>query len=223
MASVASNRSIADPEVLEQLTLTIGGVSLENVNLHGGRQQLVGRTLTITKESLDGLPEKLRRHELALLEKIFLDPGPFIQADHPAIVKQARSIVDIDRDSPLAKARKLIDWMQRNIDKRPVLSVPDALATFQNRVGDCNEFAVLMAALARAAGVPARVEAGLVYLDGRFYYHAWNQLFVGRWVTADALYGQLPADVTHIRFSVGTRDQLDLMGLIGKVELEIVE
>jgi transglutaminase-like putative cysteine protease len=83
---------------------------------------------------------------------------------------------------------------------------------------------VLLAALARAAGVPARVEAGVVYLRGRFYYHAWNLLYVGRWVTADATFGQLPADVTHLRFVTGSaQQQLDLLGVMGNLTIEVVE
>ena len=124
---------------------------------------------------------------------------------------------------PLDRARKLTRWVYQNIDKRPVLSVPDALSTLENREGDCNEHAVLLAALARAAGIPARVEVGLVYLNGRFYYHAWNLLFLGTWVTADGLFGQLPADATHIRFASGSKRQLDLMGTIGQVELNVIE
>jgi len=117
-----------------------------------------------------------------------------------------------------------MDWIHKNIEKRPVLSLPDALSTLENREGDCNENAVLLAALARAAGIPAKVEAGLVYLKGRFYYHAWNLLYLGRWITADSLFGQMPADVTHIRFSSGTqKQQLDLMNIIGKIELKIIE
>ena len=129
-----------------------------------------------------------------------------------------------DNDAPAEKAQKMVDWIHKNIEKRPVLSLPDALSTLENRVGDCNEHAVLLAALARAAGIPAKVEAGLVYLKGRFYYHAWNLLYLGRWITADSLFGQMPADVTHIRFSSGTqKQQLDLMNIIGKVELKIIE
>jgi transglutaminase-like putative cysteine protease len=105
--------------------------------------------------------------------------------------------------------------------------VPNALETLENRVGDCNEHAVLLAALTRAAGIPSEVEAGLVFLRGRFYYHAWNCLFLkekGGWITADSVLGQMPADVTHIRFIRGGADQqLDLVGLIGKVKLEILE
>jgi hypothetical protein len=81
-----------------------------------------------------------------------------------------------------------------------------------------------MAALARAAGIPAQIEAGLVYVKGRFYYHAWNVLYLGEWVTIDSLMGQMPADVTHIRFVRGEpKEQIDLIGVIGKVKLEILE
>jgi len=90
--------------------------------------------------------------------------------------------------------------------------------------GYCVQKAVLLAALARAAGIPAQIEAGLVYLKGRFFYHAWNTLYVGNWVTADAVTGDMPADVTHIRLVRGEADrQMDLMGVIGRLQLEIVD
>jgi hypothetical protein len=79
-----------------------------------------------------------------------------------------------------------------------------------------------MPALGWAAGIPALIETGLAYLNGRFYYHAWNTFYLGRWVTADAVFGQIPADVTHIRFASGAQKQIDLMGLIGNLELTIV-
>jgi transglutaminase-like putative cysteine protease len=80
-----------------------------------------------------------------------------------------------------------------------------------------------LAALARAAGIPCRIEAGLVYMRERFYYHAWNLVYLGRWITVDALFGQIPADVSHIRFVTGSpRQQLDLMGIIGKVKIRVI-
>ncbi len=125
---------------------------------------------------------------------------------------------------PLTRAKKLLDWVHTHIEKRPVLSLPDALSTLENRVGDCNEHAVLLAALARAAGIPTRIEAGLVYLKGRFYYHAWNLMYLGKWITADSLFGQLPADVSHLRFVTGSPEQqLDLMGIIGKIRLTVMQ
>jgi transglutaminase-like putative cysteine protease len=82
---------------------------------------------------------------------------------------------------------------------------------------------VLFAALARAAGIPTRIEAGVVFLRKRFFYHAWNSIYVGRWITVDALFDQIPADVTHIRLAGGTqKDQLDILGLIGNLKIKIL-
>ena len=61
-------------------------------------------------------------------------------------------------------------------------------------------------------------------MKGRFYYHAWNLLFLGRWVTADAVFGQLPADVTHLRLVTGSmQQQLDLAAVIGNITIDILD
>jgi transglutaminase-like putative cysteine protease len=83
-----------------------------------------------------------------------------------------------------------------------------------------------VAALGRASGIPTVVEAGLVYQRGRFYYHAWNAFYIrewNRWITADAVFNQVPADVTHLRLVRGDMDrQMDLLGLIGRLRIEIL-
>ena len=225
IASVASNVTLENVEALEVLRIKIQGISSKNVKLQGGRQTFKDQVLTVRKEPLSNLAVNLKPDNLAPLEKIFLKSGPFIQSDHPKIRALAQKILkDTPNTSPLARALKLLDWVHTHIEKRPVLSLPDALSTLKNRVGDCNEHAVLLAALGRAAGIPTRIEAGLVYLKGRFYYHAWNLMYLGQWVTADPLFGQLPADVSHLRFTTGSpKEQLDLMGLIGKVQLTIIK
>jgi len=181
--------------------------------------------LTVRRERLEDLAETLPEPELTALERVYLRPEPLIQSDHERIRSLAESIVSgPPSQTPLDKARRLMQWVHLHIEKRPVLSMPDALSTLENRMGDCNEHAMLLAALARAAGIPARVEAGLVYLKGKFYYHAWNLLYVGRWVTADAVFGQLPADVTHLRFVTGSmQQQLNLAGVIGNLTIDILD
>ena len=224
-ASVAVNQPLPNPEKLRQLTLLITGVSSAGLQLDGGRQRFEDNRLRIRKESLQEPAGNLNGADLGPLEKVFLQPEPMIQSDHPKI----RDLVDAilgrsEQLPPLETVRRLTGWIQRNIEKRPVVAVPDALSTLENRMGDCNEHAMLLAALARAAGIPARVEAGLAYMQGRFYYHAWNLVYVGRWVTVDALFDQLPADVSHIRLVTGSQQQqLDLIGLIGKVEIEVID
>jgi hypothetical protein len=223
-ASVSSNIPIKSLAQLERLKLEVMGVPLDQVNLNGGRQIFKDNILVIVKESLSDLAPNLNQNNIDTLEEIFLRPGAFIQSDHQKIQDLALKIIGADSDAtPLEKAQKLLNWVHRNIEKRPVISLPDALSTLENREGDCNEHAVLMAALSRAAGIPCRVEAGLVYLKGRFYYHAWNLVYLGRWITADSLFGQLPADVSHVRFVTGFQhQQLDLMGIIGKIQLKVI-
>lgn len=124
----------------------------------------------------------------------------------------------------MVKAKKITAWVDKNIEKKPVLSVPNALDTLKSGRGDCNEHAALLAALGRAAGIPTAIEAGVVYQQGRFYYHAWNAFYIGGWITGDATLGQMPADVTHIRL---VRDEgaglTALLSVMGKLRIEIVE
>jgi hypothetical protein len=220
IASIKSNVIFDNPLKLERIEIEISGINTKDVHLEGGRQVLKDNVLTIQKEDLSKLHDDVMNKNT--ISDRFVKPEFFIESNHPKIMNLVEKIVT-DDDTPLVKANKLMIWVNKNIEKRPVLSLPDALATLINKVGDCNEHAVLLAALARAAAIPARIEAGLVYLNGRFYYHAWNLLYIGKWITADATFGQIPADVTHIRFSSGrVQQQLDIMNVIGKVKLNIL-
>jgi hypothetical protein len=219
--SIPVNRVLQDVGKLKELKLRLQGIEEEALFVNGGRQSMKDGVLTIRKESISTL---LPRSVKSLPEEMeaSLATTPLIQSAHPDIQSKAKEIVSSD-DPDALKVINLIKWVNENIKKRPVLSVPNALEVLRSRVGDCNEHAVLLAALARALGIPAQVEAGLVYQKGRFYYHAWNVLYLGTWVTADATMGQVPADVTHIRLVRGTENQIDLMGMIGKVKIEILD
>ncbi len=215
-ASIPAGTTLKDPGALPRLELKIDGAP-PALLLDGGRQSFSGGVLTIVRETLPDPPTISPEEEAE-----YVSPSAFIQSDHPDILAAAKTAV-ADAPRPLTRAQNLVRWVHDSLEKRPVLSVPTALETLRQGAGDCNEHAVLLAALARAAGIPARVEAGLVYLDGRFYYHAWNSLFLGEWITADPLMNQLPADVTHIRMVKGTAgEQADLLGAIGRINIRIL-
>jgi hypothetical protein len=223
IASIPSNISIANPQALTRLKVEISGVKDKAVDIHGGRQTYQAPVLTIEKENIQGVAGPANADKLSAEQTMFLNPSPFIQSEHPAIKKLAGDITS-DTDNSLEKARKIVSWMQTHIKKRPVISLPDALATLENRVGDCNEHAVLFAAIARASGIPTKIEAGVVYLKDRFYYHAWNAVYIGDWITLDALFDQIPADVTHIRLTSGEqKDQMNILGLIGTIKIHILD
>ena len=77
--------------------------------------------------------------------------------------------------------------------------------------------------LNRAAGLPARPVAGLVDLGGRFYYHAWPEVYLGDWIAVDPTLDQFPADAGHLRFVAGgLARQVELIRFIGRLKLEVL-
>jgi hypothetical protein len=220
LAAVTPNRPLESPGQLAWLKLRIDGIAPERLPASDPRQSRNGRELLIRREVIPEdhtslVPAADFEHDLAA--------APLVQADDPRIQTLANELTAKAR-SPRARVQAIMDWMAANIEKRPVLSLPDAVNTLTQRMGDCNEHAVLLAALARAAGIPTQIEAGLVYQRGRFYYHAWNRVHLGRWVTVDALMGQMPADVTHIRLARGDlSEQMEILPMIGRLAITILE
>ncbi len=154
-----------------------------------------------------------------------LAPHPFIQSDHPDIMRTAAEIT-AGAEDPWEKAQRIHDWVFENIDKKGVASIPSALEVLNMRTGDCNEHAVLFAALARAEGIPTRIVLGVVWseeLQG-FYYHAWPEVFVGQWVWMDPTFGQRVADATHVKLVVGDIERWPrLMAFLGRLHIEVLE
>ena len=148
---------------------------------------------------------------------------PYIQSDSPYIIRQAESIVN-NVTNDLEKVRSLTQWVYKNLDKKPVLSIPDAVSTLRSKVGDCNEHAALFAALSRSVSIPTRVVAGVTYHEGTFYYHAWNEVCLdGKWISLDTTKNQFPADLTHIKFVQGeTNEQIKIGALLGKLKIEVL-
>jgi hypothetical protein len=233
LAAVIPDKPIENQTALTELVIGLSGIDLSAHDFDTHRQTLDGSRLTITKESLspDTVPQSPQSPQAQARQvrqarpdpARFLSPGPFIQSDHPRIIELARSIVQ-DASDDLQKVGNLVTWVFEQIDKQPTPSIPDALSTLAVRRGDCNEHAVLLAALGRAAGIPTRIETGLTYLDGRFMYHAWNAFFIGHWVTGDAVFNQVPADVTHVGILTSENGTgAALAGMIGNLQITIVE
>ena len=150
-------------------------------------------------------------------------PSRYVQSDNEEIIALAESIVGTETDQAV-QVRLLADWVYANLEKRPVLGLPDALTTLKSRKGDCNEHASLFAALARSVGIPTAIATGVTLQNDAFYYHAWNEVCLdGKWYSLDTTTNQFPADLFHIRFGRGDMDQqLKIGGLLGKLQIEIL-
>jgi len=219
--AIKVNTWIKEPERLSLLICKIGGIDTGRFFLHGGRQTLAGQTLTIRKESIFHSPSQVKEASPAWA----LVETPFIQVGHQKIKEALQQIIK-DNDSQRVKVEKIIRWVYRELDKWPVSSLTDSVSILTNKRGDCTEHAILVSALGRTAGIPTAIETGVVYRGGRFYYHAWNAFYLkdyGGWITADSVFNQLPADVTHIRFLRGHMEHelSPFLELLGKLRISI--
>jgi hypothetical protein len=217
---------IEAPRTLARLTLRVSGPAAARVPDDPPRQRRTADLLRIDREAVPAEATALGAVPAGLGDgapAAALPASPFIESDDPAVRAQARTIAG-DATDPRIVARRLVAWVHTEVEKAPSVTVPSAREVLQSRRGDCNEHAVLLAALARAAGIPARVVAGAVYANDGFYYHAWNELWVGAWVSADAVFDQLPADATHVKLIEGGLErQVALTGIIGQLAFAVVE
>jgi len=222
-AAVPVGQALERARDITYLKLKVGGLQDTGFNLavlNDGRQRLSGEVLEIFQESV---PQRASETGPEPQLKPFLSPGINIESNDKALVEKAKAIAGSLKDKAAA-ARKLLAWVYENIEKRPVVNIPDALSVLETKVGDCNEHAVLLTALLRAVGIPARECVGIVYTDRRFFYHAWTEAYLGRWISMDATLNQMPTDATHIKLVHGGLDkQAELMALMGKLRLEIVD
>ena len=218
-AKIPLSGTIADPRGRASLVLRVTGEARDRIPNDPPRQRVAGDVVTVVRETMPEHAEPPGDGALAA----YRGPSPFIESEDPEIVATARSIVAGEAD-PITRARRILRWLRENMTREPSLTVPSAREVLQTRRGDCNEHAVLLAALARAAGIPARVAAGVVYLDDAFYYHAWTELWLGRWVSADAVFDQMPVDATHVKLIEGGPEQhLGLAGVLGRLGFAAVE
>ena len=129
-----------------------------------------------------------------------------------------------------ARAERLTREVNTMVEKKPTVSLPSALEVLRTKVGDCNEHTALFVALARSLGIPARINVGLVYVRGAFYYHAWPEVYIdegkgqGLWLPVDPTFNQFPADATHVRLARGGLDkQAAILPMFGKTKMYVTQ
>jgi transglutaminase superfamily protein len=154
-----------------------------------------------------------------------------IQSDAPEIVKIANDVVGNETDAWKA-AQKLERWVDDNVtNKNMDVAFASALEVCHNRSGDCSEHSVFLAALCRAAGIPARSVMGLEYLGGIWGGHAWDEVWIdGEWYALDATNGYGFVDPLHLAFSKMSlkdgnfaKEFGNLLAGLGNIDIEVVE
>ncbi len=162
-----------------------------NVVSHKGRKQITGVAYTVG--SIDLLP---LRDDVGDQEPTdpYLQQYLELPAELPTRVKNLANRVTRDAKGPLDQATALQRWFRNprnftyDLSVHPGTGKDAILAFLDDRSGYCEQFASTMAVMARAIGIPARVDvgftAGTLSSDGltrkisSHDAHAWPELYL---------------------------------------------
>ncbi len=247
---VAADKKIPDKakSVVLKLTVPADGDALPDMPDTGMQtfQRVNDHEATLTIRRLDW--KKIRKTaaddagkattEKAMAE--YLQASAMVNTGDARIKRLAKRAVK-DATSPAEQADALRKYVTTYV-KNKSLDVGFATASevAKTRTGDCSEHAVLLAALARAAGLPSRGVGGIVQIpwsempdgaESAFGYHMWTQVYIGgQWVDIDAAMRQTDCDPTHIALSlIPLNDEalaqsvMSLMPLMGRLKIEVIK
>ncbi|MBX7257739.1 MAG: transglutaminase-like domain-containing protein [Candidatus Hydrogenedentes bacterium] len=218
-----------DPRGRDSLHLRLTGPLQPAHLFNDERQKLIQKDGSFEffakKVSLDGF----QAAQLPITDesvKEWMQPSLFVQSDDPKIVAKAKEIVGAEKDA-VKISQKLCAWVYKNVKSTFSARLTNAREVLDSLEGDCTEHSILYIALARAAGLPAREVAGLLYMPGSqpgFYFHQWAKVWVGKWIDVDPTWDQPLADVTHIKLAEGDLfQQAQLIPVIGQIKVEVLE
>lgn len=154
----------------------------------------------------------------------WLAPERYIESDHEAIAVQARALKSATHEGTV---RNIHGFVAASVEYAGY--APEdfgALYALRQRRGDCSEYACLVVALCRAAGIPARMVEG--YVTDRSVapkpmdFHDWAEVLVdGQWRVADAQKGALlEKEAQYIAFRYYRDKALNGVGLAHRYRVE---
>ncbi|MDQ0464383.1 hypothetical protein QO010_002164 [Caulobacter ginsengisoli] len=137
-----------------------------------------------------------------------LKPTAWLQSDHPKVRAIAARVINL-KVSDTRRMQMLVEAVVPRLGRIDFTGHFSAVDALNRHAGDCTEAAVILAAAARAAGIPAKVVNGLVYsreryhgVSNAFLPHSWVLAYVdGHWKSFDA--ALLTFDSSHIALTVG--------------------
>jgi hypothetical protein len=228
LGRIESDKPIHDPRSARDLSLRLTGVPdselvisdpRQSAEFNAGDGSVTYRIRAVRFDPARSAKLPIRRAKL----DAYLEPTEGIQSGDNTIISQAREIVGAEKYAYQA-ACKLRAWVHANVKQSDEATTDlSAVDVLKRRTGCCRHNAVLYAALARAAGIPTRLAAGLVYDSGAFRYHVWNESWVGEWVPLDPTYPGEFVDATHIKLVQGALEDLPALGRVaGRLRAEII-
>jgi len=226
--AIAANRPIESPRTARALALTISGLDNPERVISDSRQQaapVAGQEHTYTFRVTARRFDPARSAELPVTDPALqplLRRAPLLEIDNPRVLSLARRLRGGEKNAYKA-ARKIHEWVHKNMTGDYSIGVPRSCTDVLERPrGVCRDYATLAAGLCRAAGIPSRVVGGIVYAEGKFFYHAWTECWVGEWVPFDATQPGSFVDATHVKFAQGdVTDMYNVASIVGRIKVNV--
>ena len=158
-------------------------------------------TYAAEEVNVDVDPLRIEPYDVKSAEyKRYTQSEPWVEITDDIRAKTAEIVGD--EDNPYFQARIIYDWVIRNILYRyPDVEGRGAAKSFARRSGDCGEFSVVICAMCRSLGIPARTVTNKGYWNGG---HQWAEVLLPPygWVPVDGSVGQI--FVPGVKVSVST-------------------
>jgi hypothetical protein len=197
--------------------------SVENVTEKGLNLRVRAQRFPAKIDAPEKVPDDCRK------------PNHFLDSDDEMVKALAAQAVGTERN-PLAMARRIEKWVHDNLTVTNEVVFARASQVARDRKGDCRQFAMLTAAMCRAAGLPSRTALGLVYtidpMKGPvFAFHMWTEAYVvDQWLALDAILGIGGVGPTHLKVADLTwhdtqtlAPMLSVMRVLDRIKIEVTE
>lgn len=235
---IETNATIEEPEMVDEALyeLYLDGSDASLLVPEDGRQAIEGRgehgTLLRVRRTNPVAGTTVTRPIEDATMSDYLEGNSLMQIWYPRVLgAAARAIAGTGGDS-WEIARNMERWVHDSVDRKGFgTAFASAREVADRRYGDCSEHAVLMAAMARAVGIPSKLVSGLTHADGSFAYHMWVEVWTGEaWYALDPTIGRGSVDATHIKLAEtaavdGNVAELSvsLMKVLNKLSVRVVE
>jgi transglutaminase-like putative cysteine protease len=195
-----------------------------SIKRNGRQPGIIVMHATTDPESADGTLASAAANPLLA---VYTSDAPYLSLDSPQVRNQAKEVAGSETNLATLVC-KLHDWVNVHMTPGFSMGLPRAaVSVLGDPQGVCRDYAILYTALARAAGVPTKVCGGIVAFEGRFYYHAWAESYIGKvggWVAVDPTVPGRFVDATHIALTMGDPSSMyNLTGDVGTVKVTVLQ
>ena len=228
--AVAVNRTIVNPRNITKLRAIISGVTDPTQVISDDLQKatpILDRPGYYAYEVISAKPKTDKTIMLPITDsavKSQLTSIPYLEGTDSDLISQTKRIVGNEKGAAIV-VQKIRSWVFQNMTPDYTIGVPRSSGEiFHKRRGVCRDYATLFAGMARVAGIPTRLAGGIVYGEGKFFYHAWAECWIGEWIPVDPTLNLDVVDATHLKFAQGdVTDMYRVATVVGRLKIEILE